>query len=329
MHFAFDVYHLSISVASFPKCGQHEMISLPLQHWGWMFWEHGGDKFLATHEYKLHQKSFHNPWILEIDYSRKPLFSKFPHPPKRKGGGSISTSKQLLDFEAPVVPAQLFCDTLATKFQSHSSPNGWWTAYSALLRALVLPKFAEKNQRLSYLQLVFWDLLSISWQQVSIYNVRVQVVALYVGCGDDYLNVWCIQQHGDQVLAQLHLKTGWRYSVPSMEQSEHLNSIQDVQKDLLCKRSTLFSKYMLQPHTYTHVRTCDMCLVSIRAEKNSYILQVWSSWDWLRALFSNSYCSSRGQLSIAFTVCTTSLSSPSTSISVEGEVWNLYVFVPR
>ena len=185
----------------------------------------------------------------------------------------------------------------------------------------------RKNQRLSYLQLVFWDLLSISWQQVSIYNVRVQVVALYVGCGDEYLNVWCVQQHGDQVLAQLHLKTGWRYSVPSMEQSEHLNSIQDVQKDLLCKRSTSVLYYSrTHTHMYGHV-TCVLCLVSIRAEKNSYILQVWSSWDWLWALFSNSYCSSRGQLSIAFTVCTTSLSSPSNCTSVEGEVWNLHVFV--
>lgn len=118
----------------------------------------------------------------------------------------------------------------------------------------------RKNQRLSYLQLVFWDLLSISWQQVSIYNVRVQVVALYVGCGDEYLNVWCVQQHGDQVLAQLHLKTGWRYSVPSMEQSEHLNSIQDVQKDLLCKRSTSVLYYSrTHTHMYGHV-TCVLCL---------------------------------------------------------------------
>ena len=67
------------------------------------------------------------------------LFKKAPlfkiSPPKK--GGSISTSKHLLDFGAPVVPA--------TKVQSHSSPNDWWTAYSVLLRALVLPKFAEKK----------------------------------------------------------------------------------------------------------------------------------------------------------------------------------------
>lgn len=209
----------------------------------------------VTNFWKLKNIHWTKPKILpqSLDFGNW-LFKKttlFKIPPPKKGG-LISTSKHLLDFGAPVVPA--------TKVQSHSSPNDWWTAYSVLLRALVLPKLQRKNKRLSYLQLVFWDLLSISWQQVSIYNVRVQVVALYVGCGDEYLNVWCVQQHGDQVLAQLHLKTGWRYSVPSMEQSEHLNSIQDVQKDLLCKRSTSVLYYSrTHTHMYGHV-TCVLCL---------------------------------------------------------------------
>lgn len=98
--------------------------------WGWQI---SGNSRIYI---ELNQKSFHNHWILEIDYSRKPLFSRFP-PPPRKRGVHFHFETYLLDFGAPVVPA--------TKVQSHSSPNDWWTAYSALLRALVLPKIAEKK----------------------------------------------------------------------------------------------------------------------------------------------------------------------------------------
>ena len=148
----------------------------------------------VTNFWKLKNIHWTKPKILpqSLDFGnwlfkKTPLF-KIP-PPKKKGGGPFPLPNNCWTLEHQWF--QLFCDTLATKVQSHSSPNDWWTAYSALLHALVLPKFAEKNQRLSYLQLVFWDLLSISWQQVSIHNARVQVVALYVGCGDEYLNVWC------------------------------------------------------------------------------------------------------------------------------------------
>lgn len=103
--------------------------------WGWQI---SGNSRVYI---ELNQKSFHNHWILEIDYSRKPLFSRFP-PPKKKGGPfPLPNNCWTLEHQW----FQLFCDTLATKVQSHSSPNDWWTAYSALLRALVLPKFAEKK----------------------------------------------------------------------------------------------------------------------------------------------------------------------------------------
>lgn len=212
----------------------------------------------VTNFWKLKNIHWTKPKILpqSLDFGnwlfkKTPLF-KIPPPPQEKGG-SISTSKHI-------------CWTL--EHQWFQLPRFkvivlQTTDGQLILRCCVRSSFQRlqrKNQRLSYLQLLFWDLLSISWQQVSIYNVRVQVVALYVGCGDEYLNVWCVQQHGDQVLAPLHLKTGWRYSVPSMEQSEHLNSIQDVQKDLLCKRSTS----VLQTYTTAaHMHTCtDMWHVS-------------------------------------------------------------------
>lgn len=222
------------------------LFSIEAGCFGSMGWQISGNSRIYI---ELNQNSFHNHWILEIDSSRKPLFSRFP--PQKKGGpfplrNTCWTLEhqwfQLPRFKVIVLQTTdgqlILCCCVRSSFQS----------------------LQRKNQRLSYLQLVFWDLLCISWQQVSIYNVRVQVVALYVGCGDEYLHVWCVQQHGDQVLAQLHLKTGWRYSVPSMEQSEHLNSIQDVQKDLLCKRSTSVLYYSrTHTHMYGHV-TCVLCL---------------------------------------------------------------------
>lgn len=217
----------------------------------------------VTNFWKLKSIHWTKPKILpqSLDFGnwlfkKTPLF-KIPPPPRKRGvhfhfqtivglwstsGSSFSVTHWLPRFKVIVLQT---------------------TDGQLILRCCVRSSFQSlqrKNQRLSYLQLVFLDLLSISWQQVSVYILRVQVVALYVGCGDECLNVWCVQQHGDQVLAQLHLKTGWRYSVPSMEQSEHLNSIQDVQKDLLCKRSTS----VLQIYTTAaHIHTCtDMWHVS-------------------------------------------------------------------
>ena len=121
-----------------------------------MFWEHGGNKFLATHAYTIYKPkkktSFHNHWILEIDYTRKPI----------KKNKTKSNSKQLLDFSHQWF--QLFCDTKKLprfKVIVLQTTNGqlilsccmrssWHEHKWTSTNQRILPKLAKKESTISY-----------------------------------------------------------------------------------------------------------------------------------------------------------------------------------